>query len=94
MASTQGLDQNGLNYGANPLRTDSPIPGRSYGNTTGQGLKENLTVLQGRVTYQLWNSGLYFDLEGMLRKSNLKPDNTVILQAGLRLNLPNRPVLY
>lgn len=94
MASTQGLDENGLNYGANPLRTDSPIPGRSYGNTTGQGLKENLTVLQGRVTYQLWNSGLYFDLEGMLRKSNLRPDNTVILQAGLRLNLPNRPVLY
>lgn len=92
MVSTQGLDQAGQNFGADPARADGPV--QLFGNTTGQGLSERLTVLQGRATYQLWNSGLYFDLEGMLRTSSLRSGSAMILQAGLRLNVPNRPVLW
>ena len=95
MRSQQGLDEAGLNYGADPFRTDGPIAGRQFGNFTGQGRSEQLTVLQGRATYQLWNSGLYFDLEAMYRQSSLPTTgDALILQAGLRLNLPNRPTLW
>ncbi len=95
MRVEQGRDENGINYGADPFRADAPVPGRSFGNITGQGLSEQLTVLQGRATYQLWNSGLYFDLEGMYRQSSLATTgDALILQAGLRLNLPNRPALF
>lgn len=87
----QGLDQEGLNYGADPQVVTGNRPAeRDFGIRIGEGDPYRLRQLHGRLTYQLWNSDLYAELEGRYRQENDFRSASVML--GLRANIAYTPL--
>jgi hypothetical protein len=88
----QGLDQGGLNYGANILRSNV-THFQDFNNVTLQGLAYTQTTLHGRMSYQILRlnafveGDLHFRVQGV---EGLEDQRTAWATLGLRWNIPQR----
>ncbi len=88
----QGLDENDINYGGDPARSFAVNRARDFDNTVGQGVSLSIKHLRGRVTYQLFKTDIYAEIEGRLRLEN--DIRTISLLGGIRMGIPTRPVKF
>ncbi len=87
----QGLDQEDLNYGADPgVVTGNRPPDRDFGIQIGEGEAYRLQQVHGRLTYQLWNSDIYLEAEGRYRQTQGGRSASLLL--GLRANIAHQPL--
>ena len=84
----QGLDQDGINYGADINRSYSVDRAGDFGQVVGQGQPLQIDQIYGRCTYQLWNTDIYAEIEGRYRKENDRKG--VEIFGGIRMGLPHR----
>lgn len=88
---TQGLDQDGINYGGNPLSPDL-IRAGDFEQIVGQGAVSNVQQAYFRMSRQLWNADLYAEVEGRYRRQN--DLQSVMLMGGLRWHIQPRNVKF
>ncbi|MEM6765478.1 MAG: capsule assembly Wzi family protein [Bacteroidota bacterium] len=84
----QGLDENGINYGADPSISYAVNRFQDFNNTVAQGSTYTVHQLFGRASYQLWKTDAYLDGELVWREET--GGRTVYLLAGLRVGIPGR----
>lgn len=84
----QGLDENGINHGSDYNLSYSVNRAGDFDQTVAQGLAVNLHQVHGRLTYQLWKTDAYLELEGRYRRT--AGQNALSLMGSLRMNLPGR----
>lgn len=100
----QGIDSAGINYGYWPGEdyNTRPIDAQTgktidYGYHIGDGIKVNCTMVQGVVSYELFENMF---LEGNLyyryykREDLNNPDRTLVISAGLRWNIQRRDFMF
>ena len=90
--ANRGVDEDGVNYGSNVLRSYSDSRPDDYGNEWLQGEKKNLVILNSRISYHL-RPNLFLDGDFMLRKQTGEEDST-IFGASVRWNFPERFYLF
>lgn len=96
-ATRQGLDQDGFNYGGDPdipsgNRPGETVAAQDFGHRIGQGLEFQVQQVYGRLSFQLWRTSMYAEIEGRWRKEN---DLTSLsIMAGLRANIAPRVIRY
>ncbi len=94
----KGNDLNDKNTGGNinsvysESLPKSPINDLYYGYYVGFGDKINITQLYGRISYQLFDTDIYAEIEGRYRQENAYKSLSV--WGGLRMNLPQRAMRY
>ena len=88
----QGLDIGSTNFGGNINRSYAVNRVSEFGNTIGQGRAFNMTMLQGRASWQIGQTDIFAELEGRYRKENEL--QSVSLLGGLRFGLPQRQVKF
>lgn len=87
----QGLDLDGFNYGGDPeVVTGNRPPERDFGIKIGEGDPYRLQQLHGRLSYQLWDSDMYVEMEGRYRRTQDLQSASLML--GLRTNVSYRPL--
>ncbi|MEM6345023.1 MAG: capsule assembly Wzi family protein [Bacteroidota bacterium] len=87
----QGLDQNGINYGGNPLSPDL-IRAGDFDQFVGQGLANTVQQAYLRVSRQLWNADLYAEVEARYRQEN--DLQSAMILGGLRWHIQPRLVKF
>ncbi|MEL7533300.1 MAG: hypothetical protein AAFN10_18450 [Bacteroidota bacterium] len=87
----QGLDQDGLNYGGNPLSPDL-IRAGDFEQVVGQGLANRVQQAYLRVSRQLWNADLYAEIEARYRQEN--DLQSMMIMGGLRWHIQPRLVKF
>lgn len=89
---TQGLDSNGVNYGANPFKDYETRP-RDEGFKVGSGNKATCINTMLDISYE-FRQNLYFDLSLQYRNFKTKEipsrSSSTIISAGIRLNMFKR----
>lgn len=88
----KGLDEDGINYGGNPNLSYEVNRVRDFGNEVGQGVPLDIQHVSGRLTYQLFKTDIYAELEGRWRQEN--DFQTLSLIGGIRVGIPSRAVKY
>lgn len=91
----QGLDQNGLNYGANPEGISSGFGGNrpgDFGVVVGQGEPYRVRQLHGRLSWQLGQTDMYLEAEGRYREENDLRALSALL--GFRFNFVGKVVKF
>lgn len=78
----KGLDLDGKNYGGNIFRTNNTHI-QDYNNKLLQGKLLNLKIGHARISYQLANTDIYFELDAWYRMQNLLKE--WIILGGLRI---------
>lgn len=78
----KGLDMNGLNYGGNIFRTNNTHI-QDYNNQILQGLLLDLKVGHTKISYQLFYTDIYLELDAWYRMQNTYRDWIVL--GGLRI---------
>ena len=83
-SSLKGLDEGSINYGGDAEK--SYVVGRpgDFDQVVAQGVPRQMDMLYGRLSFQLWNTDLFFDLEGRYRRENELSSTSVV--AGMRLH--------
>ncbi|MEM9718672.1 MAG: hypothetical protein AAGA10_05475 [Bacteroidota bacterium] len=89
---TQGLDMDGINYGGDINRSYSVDRAGDFGQIVGQGDPLNMDQIYGRLTYQLWNTDIYAEIEGRYRTENERESASIL--GGVRMGLPQRIVKF
>lgn len=87
----KGLDEPGINYGGDIALPYINRPG-DFNNTVGQGVPLSITNVYGRLSYQLWQSDIYAEVEGRYRKENDLTSTSIL--GGIRMNISPRNVRY
>ncbi len=88
----QGLDENGINFGSDINLTYAANRAGDFDQVVGQGSPLTIDQVYGRLTYQLWNTDIYAEIEGRYRQENSRTSASII--GGIRLNIPQRVVKY
>ena len=88
----QGLDSQGINYGGDINRSYSVDRAGDFDQVVGQGAPLDISQLYGRLTYQLWHTDIYAEVEGRYRKENERESASIM--AGIRMGLPHRNVKF
>jgi hypothetical protein len=93
----QGLDEYGINYGSNinlPYTIGRPqySPDPDFGHTITQGRLLTINQVYGRLSWQLFKTDIYAEVEGRFRQEN--EVKSLSVQGGLRANLPSRAIKY
>jgi len=89
---SQGLDEDDTNFGASINRSYLVNRAGDFDQEVGQGITRTVDQLYGRLTYQLWKTDIYAEMEGRYRKDQEAESASII--AGLRFNIPHRVVKY
>ena len=87
----QGLDQDGINYGGNPLSPDL-IRAGDFDQFVGQGMANSVQQAYLRVSRQLWNADLYAEVEARYRQENDLQSSMIM--GGLRWHIQPRLVKF
>ncbi len=88
----QGLDTDGINYGSDINRSYAVDRAGDFDQMVAQGDLLTIDQVYGRLTYQIWNTDMYAEVQGRYRQENDRKSASIM--AGLRLNIPNRVVKY
>lgn len=92
----KGLDRDGLNYGGDIFRPYF-VRVQDYGNTTGQGRKQQIFLFDVALSYQPWIN-VFLEFRGLFRKrgGEILPNeqNTQYVEAAVRINMPKRMHLF
>lgn len=90
----QGLDSNGVNYGANPLETYNTRP-KDYGFEVSSGSFTDCVNASLQVSYEV-RENLFLEAGGIARRFTQKrvTDNTAIFNLGFRWNMFRREYDY
>ena len=86
------VDENGINYGGDISLSDKIDRPGEFDNAVGQGAAQRVHTYFGRVTYQLFKTDSYLEVEGRFRKEN--DLNSFQVLGGLRVSLPQRELKY
>ena len=100
----QGLDSAGINYGYWPdedyrTRPIDQLTGKTidYGYHIGDGIKANCTMIQGIVSYELFEN-MFLEATAFFRtykrEDNPETDKTTTLSIGLRWNIQRRDFMF
>ncbi len=90
-ALQRGLDMNGQNMGGDIFQPYTSAP-NDFGNVVGQGDAFNMTMVQGRVSYQILRLHSFLELEARYRS---QPGfNSVSVLGGFRFNIAPTPIRF
>ena len=87
----KGLNQNGINYGGDPLQSYINHP-TEFNNFLLQGERLNVFSVFGKISYQLLRTNVYAEIEGRYRREN--GFSSISAMGSIRANIPNKPVRF
>lgn len=88
----KGLDTGTINYGGDPGRSYIVDRPGDFDNAVGQGSPQEVDMLYGRLSFQLWQTDIYAELEGRHRIENEFTSTSIL--GGLRVHFSPGSVRY